>query len=718
MNTKLWTFALLSLFVSSCTKDNMTNDSSADGSVAAEIQASITDATLTRMSGTQWDNGDCIGISGKNYTNIPYILQGDKFVPVNTVIYLDNYVPQTFNAYYPYTESSQMTDGKIIVTTNGEAQNDQSTIDFLFAKGANGDVHNPQIDFTDHNATGENDPTKDNSFHHCMSQISLTFKEGVEVDFETEGITDFSFTNLKLKGSFNTATGEAKTDERASVSPLTIDLSRVTVTDGDVSSSVICFPQEVSEIELSVTVNGMDYHAALKLPDADQDGVPDHALLPGYNYTYEITVNKTAIQPGTCIIEGWNNTLIYEDEATNMGYYYDKETHTYLVYNEDGLYAWARDVQNDMTLNCTITNTITLPEVPDEESNWTPIGSEDNPYRGQFAGLDFGIKNLTINFPGHDSVGMFRVLHKEGRVNVLLKNAKIVGRNYVGAIAGFNYGTISSIVMGSVSGTDYVGGLAGFNECKIDLNNIHFTYTQELRVSGTDYVGGIAGYCTKEESDVCINMDLTLPVNVSGNQYVGGVVGLTTDTLRNIYINQGTVEGKNYVGGIVGYINNYRKPVLASYSGCTVKAKEKYAGGIAGVSEGDIIACFTSGDVSGEECVGGIVGQNNATYILDKDYPTNSKVYACYTTGAVSGTSKVGSISGHNLCQVTSCYYTQGDTPIGLNEGATYENAKVTDWNLTTRKLNDNIPIWEKFRIEYHNDTELRTPPYVTYTLR
>ena len=229
-----------------------------------------------------------------------------------------------------------------------------------------------------------------------------------------------------------------------------------------------------------------------------------------------------------------------------------------------------------------------------------------------------------------------------------------------------------------------------------------------MRVSGTDYVGGITGYNTKEISDINIDRHLTLPFNVSGNQYVGGAVGYTTDTLRNIHINQGTVLGKKYVGGIVGYNDNYNRAILALSSGCTVEAEEEYAGGIAGASEGDIIVCYATGDINGMECVGGIVGQNNS----------KSKVYACYTTGAVSGTSMVGSISGHSLCQVTTCYYTQGDTPVGLNEGATYENAKVTDWNLTTRKLNDNIPIWEKFRIEYHNDTELRTPPYVTYSLR
>lgn len=715
MRTKLWTFALLSLFVAACSKNDTTDNPLADGPVPAEINASITDAITTRMSGTVWNAGDCIGISDDqpNYHNVPYTFNGQSFQPNEQGIYFESPKTVTFSAYYPYNDAGG------ILTATTDADNQNSQIDFLFASGATADIQNPQVDFTNKNAAGETDPTMDHSFRHCMSQISLTFKEGVEVDFETEGITEFSFTNLKLDGSFNTATGEAKADEGATVSPLTIDLSGATVTDGKVSSSVICFPQEVSEIELSVIVNGVDYHASLTLPDADQDGIPDLALLPGCNYTYNIIVDKTALQPGACAIQAWNDAGRYQDEATNLGYYYDKETNTYLVYNADGLNAWAKAVQNDMTLNCEINNTITLPEVSDGESNWTPIGSEDNPYRGRFTGLDFGIKNLTIYLPEQDYVGMFRVLHEESQVEILLQNAKIIGKNYVGAIAGSNRGAIFSIAMGSVSGAQYVGGLTGINNYRIELNNIYQTYTQELRVSGTDYVGGIAGYNTNGNSNINVNRELTLPFNVSGDQYVGGAVGFTTDTLRNIYINQGTIQGKKYVGGIVGYNNNYRKAILASSSGCTVQSEGEYAGGIAGASEGDIIACFSTGDVSGTECVGGIVGQNNATYPdPNKDYPTNSKIYACYTTGAVSGTRMVGSISGHNLCQVTSCYYTQGDTPIGLNEGATYGNAKVTDWNLVTRKLNDNIPVWEKFRIEYHNDTELRTPPYVIYVIR
>lgn len=708
MRTKLWTFALLSLFFTACSKDDTTDNTPADGSVAAEINASITDAIVTRVSGMEWDKGDCIGISEDqfNHTNVPHTFDGQSFQPQGTAIYFKGPETATFSAYYPYNNAG----GILTVTTDAENQNPQ--IDFLFATGVTADIQNPQVNFTNKNAAGETDPTKDHSFYHCMSQISLTFKEGVEVDFETEGITDFTFTNLKLNGTFNTATGEAQADEGAAVSPLTIDLSGATVTDGKVSSSVICLPQEVAEIQLSVTVNGIDYQTTLSLPDADQDGTPDNSLMPGYNYTYNIIVDKTGIVPGECTIESWNDTGNYQGEASNMGYYYDKETHTCIVYNENGLEAWAKAAQNDMTLNCTIVNTITLPEVPDGESNWTPIGSEDNPYQGQFAG-EFSINNVTIDLPEEDYVGMFRALHKDSHVEIILQNAKIVGRNYVGAIAGSNNGNILCLVMGSVTGAQYVGGYTGTNGNVVEMRSGNgLDYNLKLRVSGTDYVGGITGYHTNNSGlkySRNVNTGENIPVDVSGNQYVGGVVGYSTDTLRNIHAELGTVFGNKEVGGIVGHSES---AVLGSYCGYTVKSDNgSYIGGISGMADGDIIGCHTSGDVSGKECVGGIVGQNNIP---------SSKLYSCYTMGAVSGDISVGSITGHNLCKVLNCYYTQGDTGIGLDEGVdTYEVYKITDysdsgWALITRKMNSAIPTWEKFKIEYTNTI----PPVVTYRHR
>ena len=471
MKTRLFALAAIAFVFAACEKNDIEKQNG-EGSVAAEIHASISDAVLTRVSGTEWTTDDCIGISENrfNQTNIPHTFDGQSFQPAGSAIYFKGAEDATFSAYYPYDEAG----GILEASTDGD--NQSLKIDFLFASGATANSQNPQVNFINENAEGETDPTKDHSFHHCMSQISVTFQEGVAVDFETEGITDFSFTNLKLEGSFNTATGEAKADEEATVSPLTVDLSGATLTEGQVSASAICFPQEVSEIELSVTVNGVDYHATLSLPDADQNGVPDQALLPGYNYTYNIIVNKTSLQAGTCTIQPWNDAGRYQNEATNTGYDYDQETHTYLVYNLDGLYAWANAVQNDMTLNCTVLNTIILPDVPQGESNWTPIGSVDNPYRGTFDAMFSPIQNMTIYAPDEDYVGMFRVVSEEGSVWAQLFDVDIIGQNYVGFV-GLNNGTVKCYLSGSVTGKQYVGGFTGYNNNQVKtVNGLNITY--------------------------------------------------------------------------------------------------------------------------------------------------------------------------------------------------------------------------------------------------
>ena len=237
--------AALLLALAACTNDD---ENLNDGSVAAVINAEISDAVATRASGIAWAERDEIGISESR--------------------------------------------GTLTATTDATAQQNQPAIDFLYATGATASTHNPEVNFRNENTAGENDPAKDHSFHHCMSQITLTFKEGSGVDFSTIQPTSYTLSGLVLKGSFDTATGTAETDASAQTTDLTMEL------DGALTSSVILFPQSTTSIELSVNYNSQSYTAMLDIPDG--------ALKAGNNYVWTITVRNKDLSVESAEITAWN----------------------------------------------------------------------------------------------------------------------------------------------------------------------------------------------------------------------------------------------------------------------------------------------------------------------------------------------------------------------------------------------------------------------------
>lgn len=282
---KLYTFAFaaLALSLAACTNDNEVMD---NGPVAAVINADISDAVATRASGTTWDENDRIGLTGigTQYDNVPYIMNGGTFKEDGEPIYFHTPEEVVFRAYYPYDEN-----GKTLkATTDGEAQKNQPKIDFLYATGATASTHNPTVNFTDDTDTGG----EDCSFHHCMSQISLTFEAGSGVSFSAIKPETYKLSRLVLEGGFDTATGIAKADENAQTADLTMEL------DGALTSSVILFPQSTTSIELSVDYNSQPYTATLTIPDG--------ALKAGNNYTYTVTVRNKDLSISSATISDWN----------------------------------------------------------------------------------------------------------------------------------------------------------------------------------------------------------------------------------------------------------------------------------------------------------------------------------------------------------------------------------------------------------------------------
>lgn len=281
MKTRLFTFTVLGIALAACTNDI---ENLNDGPVAAQFTAAIGDnvTATTRVSGTngtEWDEDDCIGITGGSYSNVPYVTEGNgNFEPasIDDIIYFDNTDEVTFRAYYPYKDDNEMTEGKIAATTDAEAQKVQTQHDFLFANGAKGSTYNPDVSFTGANA-----------FSHCMSRITLNFKGGRGVTIPTDGPTSYTLKGLLLQGTFDPTNGETATTANSA--------ANVTLPGNRTSS--IFFPQEVESIGMEILLNGNIYNATLP--------VKDGKLQSGKEYHYEITISHKDVMVNASI-KAWD----------------------------------------------------------------------------------------------------------------------------------------------------------------------------------------------------------------------------------------------------------------------------------------------------------------------------------------------------------------------------------------------------------------------------
>jgi len=163
-----------------------------------------------------------------------------------------------------------------------------------------------------------------------------------------------------------------------------------------------------------------------------------------------------------------------------------------------------------------------------EETGWEPIGRDTisyNNFMASYEGNNFSIKNLYINRPDLDYIGLFGYLNEYCAIqNITLRNVNITGGNKVGAIAGY---------------TDF----AGFTKCFVTGN-----------ITGKNEIGGFIGKCN---GIIIFNSWCNAIVN--GLKYVGGLIGKTA-CMPYTYIyksySKSNVTGFENTGGLIGHSEN------------------------------------------------------------------------------------------------------------------------------------------------------------------
>ena len=287
---------------------------------------------------------------------------------------------------------------------------------------------------------------------------------------------------------------------------------------------------------MTITATYSDDHTE---PVENEDCTYSPETLTKDNTTVAITYGELETTVTVQILDGGNS--------------YAAETKTYSIATAEGLQAWNQAALNDLSINCTLTSNIDL------TGEWTPIGTESQPYTGTFDGNNYTITGLTVN-QTRENVGLIGCIGSNGTVkNVKLENVNITGDGYfVGGVAGTNYGTIENC---SVDGTltnnrHYLGGVVGNNYGSI------IGCSSSGTITGTSpNVGGIGGQSVGGTIMACYSV-----ANIKGWSSSGGVLGQTNRETVVIacYHAKGNVTGEQsrMIGGVIGW--NYGK-VTACY---------------------------------------------------------------------------------------------------------------------------------------------------------
>ena len=320
-----------------------------------------------------------------------------------------------------------------------------------------------------------------------------------------------------------------------------------------------------------------------------------------------------------------------------------------------------QNVKNDLAGNYALAAPLDAATDPTTPASWIPIGTNGSGFlvgsgfHGIFEGLGNTVSNFTVSNSTNNPVGLFGFSNGTIR-DVGMVNASITGRSDVGSLVGISNHVVandySTGSTGSVAGSTRVGGLIGNGVGAIVNSWSSSSVTGNDPSNSSEILGGLIG---QFGGGTVINSHASGNVTAPDGRYMGGLIGQTNvgTTVSNDYatgnVSASIVNSGGFaVGGLIGYSYD---AVTDSYATGDVTG-EQNVGGLIGsaVSNSVVTRSFATGSVRGDANsidLGGLIGYNNGVSVSDS-----------YATGAVVGGDQLGGLFGTNIAVATNVYAT------------------------------------------------------------
>ena len=364
-------------------------------------------------------------------------------------------------------------------------------------------------------------------------------------------------------------------------------------------------------------------------------------------------------------VDTWDGTTIADGFAGGTG----EENDPYQISTAAQLAYFAKSVNGGRRYDreyIILKNNINL-----NDKEWTPIGTDSNPFRGNFDGRNHTVTGMRISNSSANYVGLFgectRHNINSAIKNITVENSVITGKEHVGAIIGY-------------------AGEINIENCQSVGNT----------VNGNKRVGGISGSVVGSVSYAAKIVQCYNSSTVTGEYFVGGIVGVGNRCIAENCLNTGEIKGYYYGragGGIFGILSTNTSQITACINWGKISEVRSGYGGIAGeISGAQILNCYYNKDTTGAWGIGNQETTEGITPL------TTGQLCGALPSGLDSAIWKEGSVDISTAKVTQGRFGTATGTYINLTKVADIKETKtapVPVYNYVTTNGND----WDTYTL-------------------